>query len=47
MAAELAEAKTDDEREMIAFRRQVFLYYHGELARAGLAEPLGPPFVEG
>lgn len=45
-AAGLAKAKTDEEREMIAFRRRVFLYYHRELARAGLEEPLGPPFVE-
>ncbi|MBP1858714.1 hypothetical protein [Rhizobium herbae] len=46
-AARLAEAKTDDEREMIAFRRQIFLYYHAELAKAGLAKPLGPPFIDG
>ncbi len=46
LAAGLANAKTDEEREMIAFRRRVFLYYHQELAKAGLEEPLGPPFVE-
>ncbi len=46
-AAGLAMAKTDEEREMITFRRRVFLYYHQELAKAGLEEPLGPPFVEG
>lgn len=46
-AAGLAGAQTDEEREMIAFRRRVFLYYHHELAKAGLEEPLGPPFVEG
>lgn len=45
-AAALAVAKTQDECEMIAFRRCVFLYYHQELAKAGLEEPLGPPFVE-
>jgi hypothetical protein len=45
-AAGLARAQTDEEREMIAFRRRVFLYYHHELAKAGLEEPLGPPFVE-
>jgi hypothetical protein len=45
-AAGLAMAKTDEEREMVAFRRRVFLYYHQELAKAGLEEPLGPPFVE-
>jgi hypothetical protein len=43
----LAQAKTEDEREMIEFRRSVFLYYHQELAKAGLAKPLGPPLVEG
>lgn len=42
----LAQAKTEDEREMIAFRRSVFLYYHQELAKAGLAKPLGPPLIE-
>lgn len=42
----LAQAKTDDERQAIAFRRNLFLYYHQELANAGLAKPLGPPFVE-
>ncbi|WP_426129852.1 hypothetical protein [Pararhizobium sp. PWRC1-1] len=47
VAARLAGAKTDDEREMILFRRQIFLYFHRELARAGLSQPLGPPFVEG
>ncbi|MBW9065525.1 hypothetical protein JNB71_19665 [Rhizobium herbae] len=47
VAQHLAQAKTDDEREMIAFRRSVFLSYHQELAKAGLAEPLGPPFIEG
>ena len=47
LAAGLAKAKTDEEREMIAFRRHVFLYYHQELARAGLEKPLGPPFIEG
>ncbi|WP_455269600.1 hypothetical protein [Rhizobium herbae] len=47
LAAELAMATTDEEREMIAFRRRVFLYYHQELAKAGLEEPLGAPFVEG
>ncbi|WP_426238486.1 hypothetical protein [Pararhizobium sp. DWP1-1-3] len=47
VAAGLAGAKTDDEREMILFRRQIFLYFHAELAKAGLIEPLGPPFVEG
>ncbi|OBZ93639.1 hypothetical protein ADU59_20585 [Pararhizobium polonicum] len=46
-AAGLAMAKTDEEREMITFRRQVFLYYYSELAKAGLTEPLGPPFIEG
>lgn len=47
LAACLAEAKTDEERAEIEYRRQVFLYYHSELAWAGLAEPLGPPFVDG
>jgi hypothetical protein len=47
VAQRLAQAKTDDEREMIAFRRSVFLSYHHELAKAGLAEPLGPPLIEG
>ncbi len=47
VAQRLAQAKTDDEREMIAFRRSVFLSYHQELAKAGLAEPLGPPLIEG
>jgi hypothetical protein len=46
LAACLAEAKTDEERADIEFRRQVFLYYHSELAFAGLAGPLGSPFVE-
>jgi hypothetical protein len=43
----LEQATTNEEREMIAFRRSIFLHYHQELANAGLAEPLGPPFVEG
>ncbi|WP_349436443.1 hypothetical protein [Pararhizobium sp. A13] len=47
VAQHLAQAKTDDEREMVAFRRSVFLCHHRELAKAGLGEPLGPPFVEG
>lgn len=42
----LAQAKTDDERQAIAFRRNLFLYYHQELAKAGLEEPMGSPFVE-
>jgi len=46
-AESLAQAKTDEEREMIEFRRQVFLYYHEQLAKEGLAQPLSPPFVEG
>jgi hypothetical protein len=47
VAARLAGAKTDEEREMILFRRQIFLYFHREMAKAGLEEPLGPPFVGG
>ncbi len=47
LAAELAMATTDEERERITFRRQVFLYYHSELANEGLAKPLEPPFIEG
>lgn len=47
VAQRLGQAKTDDEREMIAFRHSVFLCYHQELAKAGLGEPLGPPFIEG
>lgn len=46
LAACLAEARTDEERADIEFRREVFLYYHSERAFAGLAEPLGPPFVD-
>ncbi len=46
VAENLARATTEEEREMIAFRRRFFLSYQDELARAGLAEPPGPPFVE-
>lgn len=46
VAESLARATTEEEREMIDFQRRVFLSYHDEMARAGLAEPLGPPFVE-
>ncbi|HTO32391.1 MAG TPA: hypothetical protein VL202_14635 [Pararhizobium sp.] len=46
VAESLARATMEEEREMIAFRRRIFLSYHDELAKAGLAEPLGPPFVE-
>lgn len=47
VAQSLAQAKTDEEREMIEFRRRVFLYYYEELAKEGLTPPLGPPFIEG
>jgi hypothetical protein len=36
LAASLATAKTQEEREMIEFRRWLFLHYHAEMAKAGL-----------
>lgn len=42
----LAEAGTQEERDMVLFRRHFFLQYHAEMAKAGLEEPLGPPFID-
>jgi hypothetical protein len=36
LEARLAQAKTHEEREMIEFRRWLFLHYHAEMAKAGL-----------
>lgn len=36
LEARLAQAKTQEEREMIEFRRWLFLRYHAEMAKAGL-----------